>query len=144
MEEFKRLRFDGFSYGYFKTCKLKNNQTATIFFIRKELKRGTEYHVVFAISNKKKYIKQWILGERDTLTNKETGKCGLDGLIWAKEQIIEFEDYINIETYKPKDITICVTWTDNRRRNIYVRVLGKLGYKINYRNSCKCLAKKVA
>ena len=139
---FNKLRYEGNNYGYFKTTKLSNNQTISIFFLKEELKRGLEYHVVLAISNKKKYIKQWIFGERDILSDRQTGKCGLEGLLWAKKQIIEFEKFLLEDKYS-KDITICVNWLDNRRRKVYEYGLNKLGYSINYRYNSKCLSKKI-
>lgn len=138
--EFERLVYEKCSYGYFKTYKLSNNQTISIFFIKEELKRGTDYFVVLAIANKKRDIKQWILGQRDVLSDKETGKCGIEGLLWAKRQIIAFEDFIKYQ----KNVTICVSWLDNRRRNVYEYGLKKIGYNINYRYNCKYLTKKIS
>jgi len=84
---------------------------------------------------------QWILGEKDVLSDKETGKCGLEGLIWAKKQLIEFEEFI--KENKNEDVIISIYWTDNRRRDVYEKALKKNGYEIGYRHSCKCLYKKV-
>lgn len=141
MESFERIKVDNCTYGYFKTHKLKNNQTASIYFIQEELSKGTEYCVVFAIANKKKHIKQWITGERDALSYKETGTCGLEGLIWAKQQILFFEEFIKT---KRDNVTICISWADNRRRNVYERALSKYGYKISYRYSSKYISKKIS
>lgn len=138
--EFERLVYEKCSYGYFKKHKLSNNQTISIFFIKEELKRGTDYFVVLAIANKKRDIKQWILGQRDVLSDKETGKCGVEGLLWAKKQIIDFEGFIKYQ----KNVTICVSWLDNRRRNVYEYGLKKIGYNINYRYNCKYLTKRIS
>lgn len=141
MEVFEKLKIDGYNYGYFKTYKLKNNQTASIFFIREIYSKCTEYHIVFAISNKKKYIKQWLLDKKDVLSDKITGTCGLEGLIWAKNEIISFENFIK---EREQSIVICIGWEDNRRRNVYERALSKYGYKISYRHNSKYLSKKIA
>lgn len=143
MVNFETLKKYGYKYddGYYNTKKLSNGQTAAIFFFKEKLKRCTEYSIAFAIANKKKHITQWVLGERDILSDKETGNCGLEGLIWAKKQLVEFEKFI--KENKNGNVVISIYWTDNRRRNVYEKVLKKLGYQINYRHSCKCLSKKV-
>lgn len=143
MGEFERLKLEGYSYGYYNTYKMTNGQTASIFFLEYDLKRGVEYSVVFAISTKKKHIREWLIGERDILTNENTGKCGVEGLLWAKKQITSFEEFIKKRSFY-KEITICIYWSDSRRRNVYTRTLGKIGYEVNYRHSSKCLSKKVA
>jgi len=143
MSEFEKLKHNGYSYGYYNTHKMTNGQTASIFFLEDDLKRGLEYSVVFAISAKKKYIKEWLMGKRDILTNESTGKCGVEGLLWAKRQLIEFEEFIKKRNYH-NEITICIYWSDSRRRNVYTHTLGKIGYGVNYRHSSKCLSKKVA
>lgn len=141
MDEFEKLKFEGdnHSYGYFKTHKLQNNQTVFICFSRFEFSKCNEYTIFLAIANKKKHIRQFVLGEKDILSDKETGRCGLEGLLWAKKQIIEFEksDYC-----KDGDV-ISITWTDNRRRNIYEHGLRKIGFIMGYRDSRKCLYKKI-
>lgn len=146
MNEFERLRFEGADYGYFKTEKLSNNQTISIFFTATTYNRATEYTVTLAIANKKKHIKEWLLGQRDIFDNHTTGKCGLEGLIWAKKNMISFEIYIkNKKHYHAtnNDLFLTVFWTDNRRRNVYERQLGKIGYSVAHRHGQKCLAKKI-
>jgi hypothetical protein len=141
MNEFERLKFDGDNhiYGFYKIDKLSNNQTIGIYFWRNEFSDNKEYQVFLAIVNKKKHIRQFLSGEKDILTNKETGKCGLEGLLWGKKQLIEFENSL----YCNNGDIICVYWTDNRRRDIYKHRLSKLGYVIGYRELKKCLYKKV-
>jgi hypothetical protein len=138
MDEFKRLKSDDdtYSYGYYKIHQLSNNQVIGIFFIKNKLSRNIEYHIALSISNKKKHLFQYIKEEKDVLSGKETGKCGLEGLLWAKKQIIEFENSI----CKPGNI-ICVRWSDNRRRKVYEYGLKKIGYKIGFRDGSKCLYK---
>jgi hypothetical protein len=143
MVDFEKLSNFGYEYdsGYYNTKKLSNGQTATILFFKDNLKRDIEYSVAFVIANKKKHIKQWLLEEKDVLSDKETGNCGLEGLIWAKKQLFEFEEFIK-ERYNEKTF-ICIYWTDNRRRNVYEKVLKKIGYEMNYRHSRKCLSKLI-
>lgn len=143
MEDFEKLKHNGYSYGFYNTYKMTNGQTASIFFLEHDLKRGVEYSVVFVISTKKKHIKEWLMGERDILTNENTGKCGIEGLLWAKKQLTAFEEFVQRRNFH-NEITICIYWSDNRRRNVYAHTLGKIGYEVNYRHSSKCLSKKIA
>lgn len=140
MDKFERLKIDGERYdAYFKTHKLKNNQTIFICFSQFEFSKCTEYSVFLVIANKKKHIKQCILQEKDVFFDKETGKCGLEGLLWAKQQIIEFEES---DICRNGDV-ITIGWADNRRRNVYEYGLKKLGFIMGYREGCKCLIKKI-
>jgi len=86
MDDFERIKFDGdkHTYGYYKTHKLKNNQTIGIYFWKNEFSKSNDYVILLAIANKKKHLRQLILGEKDILTDHETGKCGLEGLLWAR------------------------------------------------------------
>lgn len=136
---FEKLRIDGYFRGYYTTQMLENKQTIAIFFLLNETSRGEDYSVILAIANKRKHIKQWINQERDVLSDKSTGECGLEGLFWAKKRMLEFEEFISHK----ENVTIYVYWTDNRRRRVYEYGLGKIGYKIGYRFSQKCLCKKV-
>lgn len=82
------------------------------------------------------------MGGRDVLTGKSTGKGSAEGLVWAKNQLLEFERFI-CNSGKPEKIIMVVTWTDARRRDIYEYYLGRLGYKTEYRYGNKCLAKRL-
>lgn len=141
IKDFDRIKFDGdnYSYGYYRTEKLSNGQTIAIYLFRYENMRNNEYSVFVAIANKKKHIKQLILGQRDILSDKETGRCGLEGLFWAKRQLLDFE---NSSYCKSGDI-IEIHWTDNRRRNVYEHGLKKYGYVLGNRYGNKCLFKKI-
>jgi len=141
MKDFEKIRYEGYygSFGYYKTHKLTNGQTIIICFNKFELSKSNEYSIYLAIANKKKHLRQLILGEKDILTDHETGKCGLEGLLWAKKQIVEFEKFI----YCKNGDYISVYWTDNRRRDVYEYGLRKLGFVVGYRDGRKCLSKKI-
>lgn len=141
IKDFERIKFDGDnkSHGYFKTEKLSNGQTIAIYLFRYECKSNDEYSVFVAIANKKKHIKQLIDGQRDILSDKEVGRCGLEGLLWAKRQLLDFED----SEFCRNDDVIIIHWTDNRRRNVYEYGLKKYGYIIGNRYGSKCLSKKI-
>jgi hypothetical protein len=141
MDEFKQLKYpqDFHVYGYYKTHKLKNNQIIGIYFWKHEFRKCNEHVILLAIANKKKHLRQLILGEKDILTDHETGRCGLEGLLWGRKQVIKFEES---NCCKNGDF-ISVYWTDNRRRNVYQYGLKKLGFIMGYRDGKKCLYKKI-
>lgn len=142
----ERLRFDGVFYGYFAKGTLSNGQTITIFFMEQRTSRGIEYNVALLIANKKKHIREWIMGTRDVLSDKSTGTCGLEGLLWAKRQLSSFEAYIQ-ERYPDntkRTITMVIYPSDTRRKRVYVHGLKKAGYELGYRFSVQCLYKKIA
>jgi hypothetical protein len=96
------------------------------------------YFVCFEIRNKRYQIgKSWL---------KTTGKIGLSGLLWAKEKIKEFENFIINKKIEKEKISmyILVGWEDNRRRKVYERGLKNLGYKIDYMVGRKLLIKKIS
>ena len=85
----------------------------------------TEWNVAFAINNKRKHIKSWIKDEESM--DCSTGKCGVEGLIWAKNGLLEFEKFIKKEDLKQR---IVVRWTDSKRKRVYKHYLEKEGYKL--------------
>lgn len=122
---------------FYKIDKLSNGQTIGIFFYRNDYNKRYMYYIYLVIANKKKYIWQSVMGQRDVVSFKETGRCGLEGLLWAKQQIIDFEssDHMHLGDM------ICVSWLDNRRRNAYIYGLTKIGYKVGHIDNKKCLYK---
>ena len=136
----KQLKIEDTIYGYYGSEKLSNNQTISIFFLHEYKLGKIDYAVVLAISNKKKHINEWLTGKRDVLSDQETGKCGIEGLLWAKRKLIEFEEHIS---WRSEQITINIDWTDNRRKRVYERGLLTLGYTSGFRLGRKCLFKKL-
>lgn len=142
----ERLRLDGVFYGYFTKGTLSNGQAITIFFMEERTSRGIEYNVALLIANKKKHIREWIMGTRDVLSDKSTGKCGLEGLMWAKRRLAEFEVYIHdrFPDRTKRSITMVIYPSDTRRKRAYVHGLKKSGYELGYRSSVQCVYKKIA
>jgi len=60
-------------------------------------------------------------------------------LLWAKRQLIEFEE----SRYCKNGDIISIGWTDNRRRDVYKYGLKKYGYIIGNRYGRKYLYKKI-
>ncbi|MCC0642226.1 MULTISPECIES: hypothetical protein [unclassified Clostridioides] len=121
---FQRLIEAGVFCGYYKKQRLSNNQTVFLFLIKEKLNKYIEWNVALAIAYKRKDVKAWIRGEK-TL-DYCTGECGLEGLIWAKNTLKEFEYFIKREKVRQR---IIVSWTDNKKKKVYVKYLGKMKYK---------------
>ena len=112
-------------YSVIKREQLSNGQIIQIEFQETIYKKKITYNVVLTINNKKKQILQ-------TSEHVTTGRCGLEGLLWAKKAILDFEKYILEEIKNDKiKIYIMVMWADNRRRNTYIRGLKNDGYTIS-------------
>ena len=117
---------------YRKRDKLSNGQFCQIEFSEEYMPIDSRinYYVGFAIANKKKELNKWFDGKDSSINCKTTGKCGLEGLLWAKECIKEFEEYI-WEIYGGYEggIYIIVTGEDKRRYRVYERGLRDLGFE---------------
>jgi len=125
--------------GYIEKTVLSNGQIACIVFQENKYKNFTDYYVMFAIANKKKDIKNWLSSKHNNIDNKQTGRCGIEGLIWAKNKVIEFEKHIKDRHYTNRNIVI--SWADKKRKDVYVKAMMKLGYKNDTTRAC--LFKKV-
>lgn len=79
-------------YGYTARTKFSNRQTGILFLNKEDLNKTVEWNVSFAIANKRKHIQAWLQGDR--VMDNATGTCGLEGLIWAKNGLLEFEEFI--------------------------------------------------
>ena len=80
----------------------------------------------FAIANKKKVLRQWLnsdgYGDLDMTT---TGKCGVEGLLWAFKMVREFIDKHMYESDR-----IIVYGSDARRQKVYKHFLTtRLGFE---------------
>ena len=124
--------------------KFTNGQTGVLFLGRENLNKTIEWDVRFAISNKRKRIKAWI-EEREDLDDT-TGTCGLEGIIWAKNGILEFERFIKeyyLKRDKCKKHRITISWTDNKRKKVYTRYLKRYGYELKIHYGAEFLVKDV-
>lgn len=131
---------------YYDSILLKNKKTAAIriswcYSYVKKNKDINIWNVGFGIAKKKKHIKAWLNCEEDTLTNQITGDGDIEGLIWAKNKLKEFEEELTSISGSHK---IIIGWEDNRRRDVYTKYLTK---KLNYYSTCedgyKCLMKNI-
>lgn len=118
---------------YCSTHKLSNGQICEIRFYYWEYKNFDEFYIGFAVANKKKQLAKFFSDDSDArcIDLKSTGTCGLEALLWARQQIVEFEQLV-ADWYKEdgntRPIRITVQADDNRRFRVYRRGLQKLGY----------------
>lgn len=121
-------------------------------FIR-EKHDGQTYHMVFYLDDPTRdiYFVGVYLGiyskkkQEESFENiiQETGKHPFFTIRWAKEAFDTLENYvIQREQGKHKKIIINLCWLDNRRRNVYWKVLSKKGYDWKVYGGRKCLAKE--
>ena len=106
---------------------LKNGQVCGIGFEKCDEDNRILWNVCFAIGNSKKQVRGYITG-KDTynLTLQSTGRCGLDGLIWAKDKILEFETLI--VPNKLKKNKIIIGGENSKRFHVYEKGLKRFGY----------------
>lgn len=131
---FKYYRDDNNQMNYYRTMILPSGQFIKIEFNESWTSKGYYYNVWLVISDKKKSANNTYL--------KAMGRDGLKGLLWAKQCVTDFEEFIKEE----KDgytVTIYTYWDDNRRRDVYHRGLKKLGYRFNNVLGYKALSKIV-
>ena len=124
--------------GYHVFGTLTNGQTIYIGFKDSDYYSCKSYYIILAIANKKKHIRGWLDGKMNPIDLKGTGKCGLEGLLWAKNAIKSFEIFIK-SIYPNETIKIEIFWSDQRRFHIYKRGLPDYQYS----QSAKALYKKL-
>ncbi|HUS51551.1 MAG TPA: hypothetical protein VMZ91_15400 [Candidatus Paceibacterota bacterium] len=98
------------------------NQKIKISFCEmcKETEPILKWNVALIVYTKRKKIEQ-------NFNNIEsTGYCGLAPLLFAKQAIIDFEEFIS-KVYIGKKF-ICIRGSDKRRRKVYEYALKPLGY----------------
>lgn len=98
--------------------------------------RFTEFIISLDVYHKRKQVNENIL--------KQTGKDGLSSLLFAKQAIVEFEEYIlNDWGSYHKEIYLKVLWEDSKRKRVYERGLKDLGFFFSIHNGDRCLLKKI-
>ena len=122
------FRWDRESEGYYARHRLSNGQFCMVAFYRFQTGRSTEYHVAFAVADKKKTLNAWFDGTKgNNIELKMTGRCGVEALFWCRDKILEFEREVHRE--QNKDTKICVSGEDSKRFRLYERALTRYGYQ---------------
>ena len=136
--KFERYIKNGVMYGYYTKTKFSNGQTGILFFEKDICYKIIEWNVIFGINNKRKHIMAWIEGKESM--DATTGKCGLEGLIWARNGLLAFEDFIGGSKFKQR---IVVSWTDSKTKRVYERYLKKIGYRFTIHYGREFLIKDI-
>lgn len=122
---------------YYETKKkFDNGQTAIISFVNnnsyydyKAKQTVWRMFVIYSIGSEKQ-IKKWMNARSSNIQNERTGRCGLQGVFWAMEQVKELIKLFS-EEEKGNKLIIEVGWDDNKRRDMYYRGLSPLGFEYN-------------
>ncbi len=131
MEWERDTRYEG--YYYFKKETFNDFVYYLEAYVEYTFKKETYW---FALSSGKKRK------ELDIYIEKERkSKGGLQALIWAKKEILDFPEFIGNPFRKSRYIAI--RWADNRRRDIYARTLLKEGFQFQIIEREKVLIKKI-
>lgn len=107
--------------------KLDNGQVVQVTIRSESYMDSIFYYIVLYINKRGGGYKE----------GYQTGTCGIEGLLWAKEILRDF-----IETLKKipdRKHAIHVFWDDNRRRDVYIRGLKDLGFEVKTLVKWKCL-----
>lgn len=101
--------------------KLANGKTAMVAMQRDETVNTAMpyFYVALAIVKKRKQTYT-----SDVFDNRITGDGSLEGLLFAKQALIDFEERFSLPQF-----TIAVAGSDGRRQRVYERYLTRLGYR---------------
>ena len=101
--------------------KLTNGKTALVAMQRDDTVNSAMpyFYVALAIVKKRKHTYS-----SDVFDNRITGDGGLEGLVFAKQALLDFE-----ERFTLRQFAIAVGGSDGRRQRVYERYLTRLGYR---------------
>lgn len=122
--------FDNDSDVLYRKKLLSNGQCAMFFashYVDEYNFHG--YYIAFAIANKFKTIRNWFRckGNAGDLDVTFTGRCGLEGLIWARQCVSDLMMYIDID--HRDDAQIVIGATTNKRFRVYQKYLMSYGFR---------------
>ena len=89
------------------------------------------YHLGFGVGNNRKQVSEWMFNGKQYIHHKITGTNNIKFLIWAKNQILEFETFIKSK-YNVGKIKIVIEGLDDRRFKVYKKGMVKYGYEDLY------------
>lgn len=141
--EFFSESSDDIEEGFSWVAKRKiGNQTAVIkFYLSDSYCKGNKHYwwVSFQIYSKRKHI------EKNFEDCKITGKCGLEGILFAKDAILEFEKFISTQyEVNENHHFIVVGWADKVRKKIYCHFLPRYGFVLGKYQGSGALIKEVS
>jgi len=110
---------------------------------------GYQYNVLVITEESPKTIKYWIHAssgkkrrEFEIFEDKENKSLGgIRSIFWIKEAMYDFPNYFKNKV-RDRQQYICIGWSNNRRRNIYSRLI-KEGFEFRSEQGRKILIKKL-
>jgi hypothetical protein len=121
-----------YDYKVFTCSENFNGDTYKIMVYIEESHKSVKFYIGASSGNKRDKLE--IFEEKQT---KSRG--GIKALLWIKSKMFEFPEYFDSRV---KNQYICISWSDNRRRNIYKR-LEKEGFQFMVEDGKKILMKKL-
>ena len=121
---------------YIARHRLSNGQFCQIVMYKHRGSRAVEFHVAFAVADKKRSLNGYFSGSKnDSISGKMTGRCGAEALYWCKDALAVFEnDVAPRYLSNSAEVKIVVYGADPRRQRFYQMVLSRLGFRIE--NTC--------
>ena len=118
---------------FYKKKVLSNGQCAIFFVIRDRDDYGfTSFYIAFAIANKFKTIRKWFHQEAyGDLDVTLTGRCGLEGLLWARK-CIEDTEKLFFSEYGNYKARIVIEGTTSSRYRVYKKIPIVFGFQRMY------------
>jgi hypothetical protein len=133
--KFKKVHEKGYYPFYYNSTKI-DNQSVTIFFgivedyvDEKDHKQTHKYNIGLAIGATRRQLIRWYNQENKLINGSVTGRIGLKGLVWAKNQLLEIERFIVKTDTKCDDAYIYIEGSDERRKRAYRDYLKRFGYE---------------
>ena len=113
------------------TSTNSKGQVLKMNFTREDYTNSTHWYVSFWVNKRGKGYQLL----------QQTGKDGINSLIWAKNCVKDFIQYRS--NFKLCPQYIIIHWDGGRRRDIYQWGLKSLGFTLGKVYLCKCLYKKI-
>ena len=140
MEPASSFTWNKESEGFYSRHKLSNGQYCMVDFFRFHTKRATCYYVAFAVADKRKNLNGWFENNKNNnIEYKMTGRCGVEALLWCRDRLLEFEEFV--PTDKVEDTKIVVCATDSKRFRMYEKALSRYGYRKVFMDGCWSMVK---
>lgn len=121
---------------YYTRKKLSNGMTAYVSLISDVPKMDSRqyFYVALVIAKKRKAI-----ARTDYFDDRMTGDGSLEGLIFAKQAIANFE----ASWAGPRNIALVVGGSDSRRQKLYERYFPRMGFVKERRDGAMLMIKRI-
>jgi len=127
---------------------IKDPRYTNTYYTTKKF-NGYQYNVLVITEESPKTIKYWIHAssgkkrrEFEIFENKENKSLGgVRAIFWIKEAMYDFPRCFK-NMVRDRQQYICIGWSNNRRRNIYSRLI-KEGFEFRSEQGRKILIKKL-